>query len=182
MSNQGEKKGVGALDFFCIGFGAIVGVGHPAVDGNGPADTDDSAEADAEKVNRADALLFGIITHNLPLFFLPPPVGAAFMWFSLVIYARNDVPEFIPPFVRLLCLSVFVENRGKREVCDWYNYRKHLWFCKIDKIYIAIENFLRAIPPCFGKLREKESRRRVWIDSGGRHRQQPREKRLLSGL
>ena len=27
MSNQGEKKGVGALDFFCIGFGAIVGVG-----------------------------------------------------------------------------------------------------------------------------------------------------------
>ena len=27
MSNQGEKKGVSALDFFCIGFGAIVGVG-----------------------------------------------------------------------------------------------------------------------------------------------------------
>ena len=27
MSNQGEKKGVGAIDFFCIGFGAIVGVG-----------------------------------------------------------------------------------------------------------------------------------------------------------
>ena len=27
MSNQGEKKGVGAVDFFCIGFGAIVGVG-----------------------------------------------------------------------------------------------------------------------------------------------------------
>ena len=27
MSNQGEKKGVSAIDFFCIGFGAIVGVG-----------------------------------------------------------------------------------------------------------------------------------------------------------
>ena len=27
MSNKGEKKGVSALDFFCIGFGAIVGVG-----------------------------------------------------------------------------------------------------------------------------------------------------------
>lgn len=27
MSNQGEKKGVSALDFFCLGFGAIVGVG-----------------------------------------------------------------------------------------------------------------------------------------------------------
>lgn len=27
MSNQGEKKGVSAVDFFCIGFGAIVGVG-----------------------------------------------------------------------------------------------------------------------------------------------------------
>ena len=27
MSNNPEKKGVGALDFFCIGFGAIVGVG-----------------------------------------------------------------------------------------------------------------------------------------------------------
>lgn len=27
MSNSPEKKGVGALDFFCIGFGAIVGVG-----------------------------------------------------------------------------------------------------------------------------------------------------------
>ena len=27
MSNQSEKKGVSAVDFFCIGFGAIVGVG-----------------------------------------------------------------------------------------------------------------------------------------------------------
>ena len=27
MSNQGEKKGISAIDFFCIGFGAIVGVG-----------------------------------------------------------------------------------------------------------------------------------------------------------
>lgn len=27
MSNQGEKKGVSAIDFFCLGFGAIVGVG-----------------------------------------------------------------------------------------------------------------------------------------------------------
>ena len=27
MSNQPEKKGVSALDFFCLGFGAIVGVG-----------------------------------------------------------------------------------------------------------------------------------------------------------
>ena len=27
MSNQGEKKGMSAIDFFCIGFGAIVGVG-----------------------------------------------------------------------------------------------------------------------------------------------------------
>ena len=27
MSNQPEKKGVSAVDFFCIGFGAIVGVG-----------------------------------------------------------------------------------------------------------------------------------------------------------
>ena len=27
MSNNPEKKGVGAIDFFCIGFGAIVGVG-----------------------------------------------------------------------------------------------------------------------------------------------------------
>ena len=27
MSNQPEKKGVSAIDFFCIGFGAIVGVG-----------------------------------------------------------------------------------------------------------------------------------------------------------
>lgn len=27
MSNQGEKKGVSAVDFFCLGFGAIVGVG-----------------------------------------------------------------------------------------------------------------------------------------------------------
>ena len=27
MNNQGEKKGISAVDFFCIGFGAIVGVG-----------------------------------------------------------------------------------------------------------------------------------------------------------
>ena len=27
MSNNPEKKGVSAIDFFCIGFGAIVGVG-----------------------------------------------------------------------------------------------------------------------------------------------------------
>ena len=27
MSNAPEKKGVSAVDFFCIGFGAIVGVG-----------------------------------------------------------------------------------------------------------------------------------------------------------
>lgn len=27
MSNKGEKKGISALDFFCIGFGSIVGVG-----------------------------------------------------------------------------------------------------------------------------------------------------------
>lgn len=27
MSNKGEKKGISPLDFFCIGFGAIVGVG-----------------------------------------------------------------------------------------------------------------------------------------------------------
>ena len=27
MSNSPEKKGMGAIDFFCIGFGAIVGVG-----------------------------------------------------------------------------------------------------------------------------------------------------------
>ena len=27
MSNTPEKKGVSAVDFFCIGFGAIVGVG-----------------------------------------------------------------------------------------------------------------------------------------------------------
>ena len=27
MSNSPEKKGVSAIDFFCIGFGAIVGVG-----------------------------------------------------------------------------------------------------------------------------------------------------------
>ena len=27
MSNTPEKKGMGAIDFFCIGFGAIVGVG-----------------------------------------------------------------------------------------------------------------------------------------------------------
>ena len=26
MSNNPEKKGVSAIDFFCIGFGAIVGV------------------------------------------------------------------------------------------------------------------------------------------------------------
>ena len=35
MSNNPEKKGVSAIDFFCIGFGAIVGVGgqSPSTDG-----------------------------------------------------------------------------------------------------------------------------------------------------
>ena len=35
------------------------------------------------------------------------------MWFSLVIY-KNDVPEFIPPFVPLLCLYLWkTEGSGK---------------------------------------------------------------------
>ena len=42
--------------------------GHPTIDGHGPAHADDSAKADAEKVNGADTLLFGGITHLRYLF------------------------------------------------------------------------------------------------------------------
>ena len=82
------------------GHGAA-GVGHPVVDGNGPADADDGAEADAEEVERADFLLgVGTITHNLPLFCCRPLSGRYGCFLSC--YSKKILPcGSRPSFLRV---------------------------------------------------------------------------------
>lgn len=80
------------------------------------------------------------------------------MVLSLVIYSKNELrrePSLLSVGISVCC--EFVKNRVKSEVRNWYNYKKYLWFCKIDIIYSAIENFLRAIFSVFDRIGEKET-------------------------
>ena len=82
--------------------------GHPAVDGDGPADADDGAEANAKEVNCTDAFLFGLITHTSTSFLsCALPYGAR-DWRSPSNFWRAGFPRAAP------LLSPKGNNCGKR--------------------------------------------------------------------
>ena len=82
--------------------------GHPAVDGDGPADADDGAEANAKEVNCTDAFLFGLITHTSTSFLsCALPYGAR-DWKSPSNFWRAGFPRAAP------LLSPKGNNCGKR--------------------------------------------------------------------